>query len=256
MANIGTIHVRCFRTPGNIRRIRTRTLSRWFCPDDTYYIPIWSRDWLRAGVVDFQYGSRHGNTMYLDEKWPDLHAFFSMIWVRRYNDAGDQDDYLVLRRDGEQYWRGPQYAFDEIELTFSGDDHFALQGGAFVTPNIWRKRIVSGRYISANGRLCWSDSMTVPTCSTETSDTYINHMPEGLPASLLDVLDNSLERVVKLDLFWQNRVVKRLIYKRGDLRQFCCDHWDNFVLPDYQQDWRKHQTVWDLSGKINTDRST
>ena len=248
MANIGTIHLRCFRTLGNTRRIRTRSLCRWFCPEDTYYIPIWSRDWLRAGVVDFQYGSRHGNTMYLQEKWPDLHAVFSSIWVRSYNDAGDQDSYQVLRPDGKQYWRGAHYVYDEVELRLKGDDHVVLQGFTLVAPNVWRKRVDSGRYISANGRLCWSASTTVATCSTETSDTYITEIPEALPSSLQELIENNPERVVRLDLLWQNRIVKRLIYQRGDLRQFCCDHWDNFVLPDYQRDWRHHQEVWRLSG--------
>ena len=248
MANIGTIQVRCFRKPNHTRRVRSRTLRKWMCPSESYCVPIWSRDWLSAGVVDFQYGSRHGTILSLKEKCSSFQSCFSSIWVRRYNDSNDEESYHVFKDGREKTWLGEYYAYDEIELKLKSDLSKRLDSKFIVTgTNKWKRAVGGGRYSATNARVIWEDQSTISTCSTDTSHTFLSTWPQNFPTSLRSILESQPQQVISVNLFWKKRRVKRIIVDtRFTIRQYCCDHWDNFILDEYQEIWQKHQSIWQL----------
>ena len=248
MSNIGTIQVRCFRKKNVTQRIRMRSLKRWFCPDGSYIVPLWSQDSLSMGVVDIQYGTRAGNFLYLRERWPKLHKYFSSIWVRRYNDAGDFDDIHLLHQDKTYAWHDFLYGFDQLILV-SKDDAWRPTDIGFVreTPRQWKKSF-HGSYRAANARVVWSDGISHPTCTTPTSICAVNDFPRPFPWSHRELLEMMTTDILYMDLYWKGRVVKRISsHQHWGIGAFCCDHWDNVRLPEYQIYWKEHQKKWSLS---------
>jgi len=247
MANIGSIHIRCFRQNGFSRRIKLRTLQQWFCPDESYCVPVWTQDWLSAGVVDFQYGSRHASLLNLRERWPKLQSIFSTIWVRSFNDSDDEDRFRLFHIGREKYWSGAYYAYDSIKvLTTDNSSHQWQTEFEAENKNRWQKDIHNGRYKAMNERVAFENSETIATYSTETKDTYMSQLPKCLPESLSKYLKKDPKDLQYIDLFWRDRRVKRIRTENGTFRQFCCDHWDNFRLPEYLQSFSKHRSSWQL----------
>ena len=129
MSNIGTVQLRCFRRPGETRRVRCRTIARRVCPGGSYCVPVRSRDWLSEGLVDFQYGVRGSATVDLDENWHHLSARFSAIWIRYY-DSGDDHDRFKAHGAACTVRRGAYYAFDQLEVELSDATRVELGDGS------------------------------------------------------------------------------------------------------------------------------
>ncbi len=247
MANIGTIQLRCFRRPGKTQRVRSRTLRRRVCPAGSYCVEIWSRDSLREGVVDFQYGARWCSTLDLEENWHHLQETFSSIWVRAYDSGGDEDRFDAYGASCEHRF-GPYYGFDSLELELADEGSVRLgpdlsQAG----PRLWRCQTPDGRYRCGNARLGWHEP-TMPSPTTPVAYVALSNWPEAFPTELCAFLESSAERLVRLDLFWAGRVVQRLVCSpRGEVRAYPLDHWDNFLMPEYQETWAQHRRRWSLA---------
>ena len=140
------------------------------------------------------------------------------------------------------------YGFDGLTITLKDDDtEFWPSPFVQIAPKSWQVAQLKGKYHERNPRVVWDDDLCLPSPSTPTALTYLSTLPDDIPQPIHALLQNDPDRLDKLDLTWQGRLVKRIITINGEFKQYPIDHWDNFVHPEYERSLTVHQDQWRLS---------
>ncbi|MFF2552517.1 hypothetical protein ACFVUS_16045 [Nocardia sp. NPDC058058] len=212
----------------------------------SYWVPVWFRVAEDMSYADIQYGS--GKSLGMMDFLDQLNAErYRAVWVRHYDEGGDQDVIACHYPDDEG--RFCRYGFDEVRVSSAG------ARPSFAPERDWRRHedgawglTVSGSYRTGNGRedmeigpcagLTRSPSpQTESALSTPTTPCYYGDTLAAIDPPWLEALADASPELTLVEFRWQGRVVHRARMEDTEWgREWehrSADDWDNCLDAEF-----------------------